>query len=354
LCAGDRTGNAAINTIIRVPSVNIEREAQSVTGRGDESVPKVVYIAGYGRSGSTLLDILLGNASRTAGCGELWGFFRVCDAGAVQERTDHTLPDFWQEVCAAFRRRMDGYTDAESVRTARRHFEELQALPLLLFGLVSRRSRSTYSRSQRALLGAIREKSDCEVVVDSSKTTRHCAGRPLALTRLAGVKVQVIHLVRDGRAVLWSQLRGSNAKLEKNAEDPRLAWAVPRTLYSWTMSNLACWLQGCVLPAGSVLRVRYEDLVANPEMELTRISIFTGLDLRPVIERITHGEPIPPGLQFAGNRMRLSGISQIRDDTEWQSRLPWLPRLAYWFFCWPWHFMFCRPVSVTHKRGAGA
>jgi hypothetical protein len=191
------------------------------------------------------------------------------------------------------------------------------------------------------------------VVVDSSKTARHAAGRPFALVRLAGVEVRVIQLVRDGRGVLWSQLRGSNANLEKGANDPRLAWAVPRTLFNWTLANLVCWVQSRVLPPGSVLRVRYEDLVAAPEKELVRIGVFVGIDLSPVIERLKHGEPVPPGVQFAGNRLRLRGISQIRDDTEWQKRLPRLSRIAYWIFCWPWHLMFCRPVAKKRTRDLG-
>jgi len=318
-------------------------EKSSMTDTSEERLPRVVYVAGYGRSGSTLLDILLGNAAHTAGCGELWGFFKACESPSAGSAM--AMPEIWQQVCSDFHARLAKPTVGMEVSAARGRFEKLTALPRLLAGLAGQDMQPLYRRSQRALLAAIRQASDCEVIVDSSKTTRHCAGRPLALATLAGIEVRVIHLVRDGRGVLWSQLRGSNAKLEAGAADPRLAWAVPRTLFSWTMANLACWLQSRALPAGSVLRVRYEDLVAAPARELRRIGAFAGIDPEPVIAQLQRGEAVPPGMQFAGNRLRLRGISQVREDTEWQRRLPRAPRLAYWFFCWPWHLMFCRPVS---------
>ena len=52
----------------------------------------IVYIAGYGRSGSTLLDILLSNANGVRSLGEqvaVWCHFSVCQNGSALSLDKH-------------------------------------------------------------------------------------------------------------------------------------------------------------------------------------------------------------------------------------------------------------------------
>ncbi len=235
----------------------VQRNRDHSTARpSNPRTPRVVYIAGYGSSGSTLLDLLLGNATGVVGAGELWGIFRHFGSPVSGEPQQTPLPEFWQKVSRHF---TDGMRNTDAPRTclaARRRCEALQALPGLLIGLSGGRTRLEYHQCQQALFLAIQQASSCGVVVDSSKTARNCASRPLALAKLAGLDVRVIHLVRDGRAVLWSQMRRRNRRLEKGKAEPRLAWVVLCTLFSWSLANLVCWVHALVLPRGNVLRVK--------------------------------------------------------------------------------------------------
>lgn len=80
---------------------------------------------------------------------------------------------------------------------------------------------------------------------------------------------KMIHLVRDGRAVVASVMK--------------LDWG-PNTIVNSTRWWIEMMSQGLAIEtsrfASRVIRVRYEDVVRNPRFEIERICEFTGLDFR--------------------------------------------------------------------------
>jgi hypothetical protein len=78
---------------------------------------------------------------------------------------------------------------------------------------------------------------------------------------------QVIHLVRDGRACV-----ASLKKVHWWEGGPLGA------MTSWTLADLELRRLGRRLPADSYHRLRYEDLLAEPRRELTRLCDFLGED----------------------------------------------------------------------------
>jgi hypothetical protein len=299
----------------------------------------VLYISGYGRSGSTVLDMLLGSHPGMLGTGEVvrlfegWDDGESCSCGATLRECE-----LWSAVMRRFQKALPDMTAAEAGALTRRVEGRMGAvLPHLG---VSAADRERYGRVWRVVLSAIAEEAGARYVVDSSKSTRDTGGRALALSALAGAEVRVVHLVRDPRAVTWSMLRGSNRKLEAG-EPARLSGGALRPLVGWLAANLRARATTVDVPCALL---RYEDLVRRPEVELARVAEELGLDLDPVIEGIRSNEPLRATHGVAGNRLRRAGRQQLREDREWAASLPRSARLLA-TLTWPMARLYGYPVN---------
>ncbi len=260
---------------------------------------RVLYIAGYGRSGSTVLERVLAASPDAVGVGEASNLTR---AGLF---TDHELVctcGAAVAACAVWGRVLAEVPPGPpSSDGARRLLGSSPEDPYLVW------LRRLYDALFAAAPGPDR------FVVDSSKTTRKTVGRARALAD-AGLDVRVIHLVRDPRAAAFATRKGDNLKLEAGV-DPTIPFAVPRTAASWTVANAAVGLLG--LPT---LRVHYEQLVEDPEATLRAIGAFSGLDVAPCIAAVRAGD-VPAAHQLAGNRNRKVKRLVLTPDRRWETGL---------------------------------
>jgi hypothetical protein len=285
---------------------------------------RVVFIGGYGRSGSTLLDTMLGVHDDVFGGGELEMLFKDLAAGGCCTcgRPYDDCP-VWGEVLADVADRRVGL---DPTQLAERLARAESTLGRYRFGdrkaLLAR-----HGDVWGALFRSLAEVTGRSVVVDSSKSSRGSSRRITALARHAGLEVRVIHLIRDPRAVVYSERnRGNNDRLEANETSTRSPGGALRFLVGWSMANLAVTLSALTLPSLRVLRVHYEHLVTEPESTLATIGRFIGLDLAPVADRIRAGTAFDPGHGVRGNRMRREGPIVVRHDTEWITAGPTGPR----------------------------
>jgi hypothetical protein len=148
----------------------------------------------------------------------------------------------------------------------------------------------------RALARAITASAGKPHLLDSSKTPTHGL---LLLRHLP--ESRLIHLVRDPRYVLRSyvwQLRHEEYLAGRNR--PLFLASQAAT---WTVVHLVCDLLARAYK-GRVIRVRFEDLCAQPASELDRIGRAFGLDLADVSSKAAAQEPLVVGHNVAGNRVR--------------------------------------------------
>jgi hypothetical protein len=312
----------------------------------------VVYILGYGRSGSTILDILLGSDPMIQSVGELdllsreWGN-RSCSCGQSYDSCA-----FWSRVRFHTEKAV-GPQAVQAREKTLRCVETLRAFPFLLMHCIPSRRARAYRDFLRAELAAIAQVSGKSTILDSSKCAREAAGRALAIRRVAGVPVKMIHLVRDGRAVLWSVKRGDNVRLGDGCSEDAAAFSWPelRAIGGWVLANAIALLTALVSERGTVLRVRYEDFVREPRRELIRIGEFLGRDLSAIADRIERGETFAAGHNTGGNRAGKAGALQLREDREWEARLGRTDRALYWTLGWPLALaMARRPRQRTESR----
>ncbi|MGZ8594592.1 MAG: sulfotransferase [Actinomycetota bacterium] len=288
---------------------------------------KVLSIIGYTRSGSTLLDSVLGQLDGFFSTGEL---HYLWERGLVQGRRcgcGETLPacPVWTRV----RRRAfeGGEPDPRDVMAWQDRCVRTRHTWGLLHGGsgrgVSGAALRAYAPVVRAIYGAIASETGARVVVDSSK--RPSDG---ALTRLLpDIDPYFVHLVRDPRAVVYSWRR---RKRELDADDadgggggemPRQG--VARSALGWGELNLVSDAVRRAAETGRSLLIRYEDLARAPRAAVEAICDLVGEPSEPTPFDEAGRVLLRPNHTVSGNPSRFSvGAVELRQDEEWRSRMP--------------------------------
>lgn len=283
---------------------------------------KVLYIAGWGRSGTTILDNLLGQVEGIVSTGELrlvWQFGlienRPCGCGTPLRECD-----FWQEV---FRVGFGGFDAArpdaviESQRQLRARYAR-RILRASRHGDILR----TYPYAQAAsqLYQAIATVSGARVIVDSSK---HPTGAILA-AGLADREVYVLHMVRDPRAVAhsWQRRKVSPGKTREGGLLTRVGPAKSAVVWSTHNAVTSRYARRAVGDSRYLL-VQYERFAADPSAVLTEVVDF--LDEQPTHTPTFDGHRVKLGVSHTafGNPNRLAtGSIDIHLDDEWRRAMP--------------------------------
>ncbi len=161
-------------------------------------------------------------------------------------------------------------------------------------------------------------------VVDSSKSLGR--GFLLRPAMTGGLDVRYIHMVRDGRAFLWSKRSRPDGE---GVGKPTPDRSPLRLAGLWLTTNFLATVLFS-LQAGRYLRVRHEDLIAHPRETLERVGRFLGIDLGPVAELAETARPVPVSHVVGGNRLRFTRGLTLRADEEWARALPRREGRAFW------------------------
>ena len=264
---------------------------------------KLVYIGGYGRSGSTLLEYLLTSNPSLVACGEV-------------ER--HLRRFGRRKICTCGRR----------------------AKKCSVWGNFQHRSGRLKNWDHKQLTLAMLEyvSSDYDVMVDSSKTSWGSTFAPFRLSRDLGENFLLVHLVRDPRAVAWSTMKSlgprqltskRNFKVRSLSSRARSL----RTVGGWTIANLACEMFGFFHP-DRYIRLRYEALVREPFESLKQIFARVYLEPPATLEQ---NEKRRNRHQLYGNAMCFETLlpAELKEDVAWRTAMPKAYRWLVGSLCWP-------------------
>ena len=287
---------------------------------------RVIYLGGLGRSGSTLLERLLGELPGVNPLGEvvhLWqrGLAENERCGCGDQFGDC---DFWSLVGkAAF-----GGWDKVSVRRVaelKDAVDRTRFIPLLAGpGLPARmrRSLTEYTSYYLRVYQAVVEVTGATALVDSSKH----ASLAFCLSRRPEIDLRVIHLVRDSRAVAYSWATRV-ARPDASAESYMTTYPPVRAAGHWNAENSA--LQLLARRGTPVLRIRYEDLVRSPEQTVRTLARFAGLHVDEAALGFLGGQGesrcavLHEAHTASGNPLRFAtGKVAIRSDERWRAAMP--------------------------------
>lgn len=292
---------------------------------------KLIYIAGYGRSGSTLLERILSSHEFIQGIGEASIFFSVNDRSRFLCACGEPLEScpFWSGVVC--RPEFDSVSSSH-YRKIQRGFESIFAIGNYITGRNWFRRRA-YRSLMESFMGGIYPSlpNPSGYLLDSSKTPHDRLFRPIALAKVAGFEVKVIHLVRDGKSCIRSVAAGSNRKMEKGV-NPVVTLPGLRAALGWLMANMAAQLCQWVLPAGCYCRIRYEDFIDHHRVVLKELGDFLDVDLSSQIAMLDREAGIPQIHQLGGNRLRFSDKLVLKKSPATPPKLSLWQNLCFWFF----------------------
>ena len=286
--------------------------------------PTVVYVAGWGRSGSTLLGRLLGELDGFVSVGELhylWGRGLrdrwPCGCGLPVD-----VCPFWAHVLDEAFADSEAPDPAEMAAIQRDHLRLRQLLRLRAGGQSGDELRR-YSWAMEQIYRAIATVSGASFIVDSSKEPADA----LIASRLSGVELFVIHLVRDPRAVAysWSTLKSYPGNPDRDYMKQH------GSLYSstrWSVWNAAArWVVRPAVGHARFHSVRYEDLVIDPVHAMHDILSAMGTDR--VLPFEGREVVLNPSHTVGGNPDRLSrGRITVAPDERWKVEMSRLHRAA--------------------------
>ncbi|MDH3706555.1 MAG: sulfotransferase [Acidimicrobiia bacterium] len=281
----------------------------------------LIYIGGVGRSGSTLLNDLLGQHPDAVAVGELVHLFQrglvennLCGCGQR-----FGVCPFWQAVGHDVGGDWDAAAGAEYLAMKARVDRNRHSLSLLSpvstpgFAASLRAWGSFYDR----LIGALRRQTGATVVVDSTKQI----STALLLRRLGGVDLRIVHLVRDSRGVAFSWTK-EKRKVEV-VDDDAMMNRYPPALMGWRWLSWNVVFASFRLLGVPVLTLRYEDLIDDPDASLRRVLTFAGLEPGSLPFVAGSTVDLQPVHSVAGNPSRFDrGSVSLRRDEAWRQQMP--------------------------------
>ncbi len=293
---------------------------------------RVLYLGGFGRSGTTLVERLLGQLPGICALGEVVHLWERdiraderCGCGArfsgcrFWQQVGHLAFGGWEKV------------DVDRVRTLRHLVERTRHIPWLATMIQAPDEVREYANYYARVYAAAAEVSGCPVVVDSSK---HSALAHV-LRWADDVQLRVVHVIRDARGVAYSWTK-TVARPETDGTDEMTRYSPGRSALLWNAHNAAF---GLLARRGvAVRRIRYEQFLADPRGELSRLGEFAGR--QPTAADLSFLQPdyadLRVGHSAAGNPMRFTvGRLPLRRDDAWVGGLPQSQRRLVGAVCGP-------------------
>ena len=260
----------------------------------------VVFIAGSGRSGSTLVERYLANEFGFCGCGELRYFWvrnclegDLCACGQKVEQCDF-WGDFFKEL---------GIGKSEYAKKVIKVQNQIDYNKYLLSGFKSNLVDDFLSLIVPIYKYAYK-RSGC-VLIDSSKHPSYLE----LLTRSDDLKITCLHILRDPVAVAYSW-----SKKIKRPESQKKAFMPTfspfRVSIQWITYNL--WFSLYRSHFDAYYRLSYDDFCKSPESSLKDLlDSFSAHHVR-VRKGMFHSG--------AGNPTRFRPLTIINPDYEWKQR----------------------------------
>lgn len=233
--------------------------------------PMLVYIASDVRSGSTLLDLMLGSHPMIESVGE------------IQFLTDHfnkTGTGYswdWKCTCGKSFKCCFYWTEVEELvkqetgksiclletwvkRQGQCFFFSLFSSRMIRFfgnKLLALKHRITAASNCWKIVDALKLTTGKNIIVDSSKTAEQF--RFLYFWRPSSMRM--IYLVRDGRGVVFSKIS-------------RVGDSARKASKNWVLENLKIIIMKTILPKNQSIFIKYEDFCSDPQREMMRIYSF--------------------------------------------------------------------------------
>ncbi|MFW6114624.1 MAG: sulfotransferase [bacterium] len=321
-----------------------EDNAVEIPGSSASVMKTVIYIASDVRSGSTMLDNLLSNHPDAESVGELgqltshlnkghtgvsWNW--TCSCGDSMEACP-----VWTRTAALYERKdQRGLKDVQTrvAPDARSPFFHILMLlaslvPVqkvrrwLLLRCYRRASFEDIGRELHCVIDAFRGATGAEIFIDSSKRVAEL--HALIAAKPSDVQLKLIHLVRDGRAVLYSK----NNRSEQNKQYNDTSFKLIAAIRGWCYINLQILNTMCFFDSKDRITIRYEDLCRDREATLKKICSGFDLTFDEAMLHLSNANKHNVG--GSPHRFTWNAATPIRLDERWRQGLSVWKRFVYY------------------------
>ncbi|MFH1426570.1 MAG: sulfotransferase [Candidatus Kerfeldbacteria bacterium] len=289
---------------------------------------EIIYISGIGRSGSTLLDLVISSSTSVCSVGEMYKFNAMAEEGVPCScGRAMTVCPFWSD--AAANQKQFHIENRMNVR------DYLKILHYALNPLY-RNLRFAHTSDNAALLSELSGKctSGVKYFLDSSKEV----GRLAELHSDPSLKVTNIFVIRDARAVANSFNSGK--------QGPRKSYFL--SLGKWLLMNFL--IMRYVRKSGvPTLFIHYEKFCREPKAHLESIARFLNIEIpADYAERVRTMDDYH---NIGGNRLALperrKAFSGIRCDETWKTEQPLWKRAIAAILIYPIQWFWLRKSTLS-------
>lgn len=297
---------------------------------------KVLYIGGAGRSGSTILNNVLGQVDGFFATGELslvwnWGVIenRPCACGKPFHECE-----VWPRI---FEAGFGGFDQDYAHRMWMAKSLVNSKNPVLhvayTAAITNRKRRENprlveYGQALDKLYSTIAQVTGSRVIVDASKRPAY----GYFLGAQPSVDLYVLHLIRDSRGIAFSRRRG---KVDPGVNRAMRDFGPFLTGIQWSFWNAATEAMWNRRGNDHYMQLHYEDFVASPRESLDAILRFVGEE-RPLPLVGENQVMIHPTHTVAGNPVRYdSGLTTLKLDDQWVRDIALGDKLLVTGLTWP-------------------
>jgi len=251
---------------------------------------KLIYIIGTGRSGTTLLDIMLGNIDNAISLGEINRFYKR--NGIPPKRKEHSdVFAFWRKI----KLQLNHHDETKYNKLEKLFFnnEYHSAFIKSLLNFCN----DSYKKELVNLYDQIYRNTEEEIIIESSKYP----ARALNLVNIGlnqKLDISYLYLKKDPVSVVASFQKKNLEQPSKGFFSSNLYYLAVNILCSFTVSVLK-------LRGRKTCTIKFEDFINHPTRNLELIQKNLDINVTQLIKRINSGDPLNTGFLFDGNRIRL-------------------------------------------------
>ncbi len=282
---------------------------------------KLIYLMGMGRSGGTLVGKILGQIEDTTFVGEIR---HLIDRG-FKENWECSCGDKFKD-CKHWRKIfIQTFLNNEKVKLSdfiriQESFDRTTMIIKTFWILIkikifkhNNKELNIYKNLNSKLYHNISESFKTNNIIESSRYP----GRALMLNRCDDIDLFIIHLVRDPRGVINSQLKKQQ---ERTGKKSKIAL---RNILTWNITLFIGYIIQLIFKKSNITFLCYENFIKRPHESLQRILNEANLSTKKLPEFSSENAiHIKPVHVFSGNENRyLSGEIIIKHDIKWKKEL---------------------------------
>jgi hypothetical protein len=309
------------------------------------NLKKMIYIAGNARSGSTLLGTILAEAENSLAIGETIWFWntksdqQICSCGQT-----------FQE-CQVFGKILSDYLHAANslqIEVPKRGYFRKNYYALLFLlgfdGLLT----DQYIQTLRTFFEGLFHETGANILIEDSKSFAYLC----ALQKMNILDIQIIHIVRDPRAVAYSWQRKKSWQRNKDLVSVDSKFTIlpyPISARQWLTEQFLWWIVNRFSQLNKYMVVRYEDFVSDPQKIFKEICQNIGVQAEsPFISNTEFKISRENHLIASNPSAPRVGLNTIKFDSEWKEKMPFWAKLLVTLICWPMMLIYGYPIFGDH------